>query len=62
MPAVCPYCDKHIEVEDYDEYSSDQVKEGLAIPFDNLPQNKDEVHVWRGRNQNLFMHFTEGAN
>jgi len=53
---ICPYCDQHLRTEEYDEYVPDRVKDSFAIPYENLPEDKDEIHVWR-ENGNLFMHF-----
>lgn len=58
---ICPYCDEHLPPEEYDEYVPDRVIEGFAVPYENLPDRKDEIHVWR-LDGNLFMHFTKGEN
>ena len=65
MTEICPYCDKHIATTDYDEYLLDRQKEGFSIPYENMPDDKDEVHVWRGSGKysdNLFMHFSKEAD
>lgn len=54
----CRYCREHIDVKEYDEYTPDDLEEGFAIPYDNMPDRKNEIHIWKD-DGNLFMHFVK---
>jgi len=53
---VCKECGQHLDATEVDEYTPNDYEDGLAIPYENLPEDK-EVHVWMEIG-NLFMHFT----
>jgi len=55
---TCGKCGAKLEATEVDEYTPRDYKEGLAIPYENLPEDK-EIHVWMDIG-NLFMHFKEG--
>jgi len=52
---ICKKCGRHLDASDVDEYVPSDYEDGLAIPYENLPEDK-EIHVWMDTG-NLFMHF-----
>jgi len=59
---VCDKCGKHLDAKEVDEYTPEYFEEGFAIPYDNLPEDKDEIHIWRTRQRNLMMHFVNSGD
>jgi len=57
MVIVCEKCGRHLDASEVDEYVPTDYEDGLAIPYENLPECV-EVHVWMEMG-NLFMHFAE---
>jgi hypothetical protein len=55
---IYPYCDQHLPIKQVDEYTPDMIDDSFAIPYSNMPDEKDEIHVWR-EDGNLFMHFAD---
>jgi len=58
VSVLCPYCDQYIRIENVDEYTPDMLADSFAIPYENMPDKRDEIHVWE-EDGNVFMHFAK---
>jgi len=56
----CPVCSKKISIQEIDEFTAKDIRNGLNIPS----KTDEEFHIWRDRpnrseHENLYIHYNK---